>query len=235
MRRLLLLCALVLLGSPATAGAAGVRLVECVPALEPEDRTATFEARLGSTRGSDRMQLRFTLQVSEGAPERWRPVVAPVLDQWLVSDPGVSRYSYSRTVRNLSAPASYRTVVRFRWLAADGEVLKRSRATSRVCRQPDMRPDLGAERIDTVEGGYVVALHNAGRTAAGPFSVALSIGDARIEPLELPGLEPGGRRLVTLTAPACAAGETLAATVDADGAVDERDELDNVLVATCLP
>jgi hypothetical protein len=235
MRRLLLLCALVPLGSPAAAGAASVRLVECVPALEPQERTATFEARVGSTRGSDRMQLRFTLQVSEGALQGWRSVVAPGLDQWLTSEPGVTRYSYSRTVRNLSAPASYRTVVRFRWLAAGGEVLKRSRATSRACRQPDMHPDLGAARIDAVEGGYAVALRNGGRTAAGPFSVALSAGDEQLEPVELPGLAAGERRVVTFAGPACVPGEPLTVTVDAERAVDERDEDDNVLVAPCLP
>jgi hypothetical protein len=40
---------------------------------------------------------------------------------------------------------------------------------------------------------------------------------------------------VTLTGPACEPGEPLTATVDGDAAVDERDEDDNVLVATCPP
>ena len=103
-------------------------------------------------RGSDRMQVRFTLQVREGALPAWRRVVAPGLDEWLTSAPGVSRYSYAKTVQNLSAPAAYRTVVRFRWLDAGGAVLARSRATSRACRQPDMRPDLAVARIDVDAG-----------------------------------------------------------------------------------
>jgi hypothetical protein len=181
------------------------------------------------------MQVRFTLQVHEGVLPGWRRVVADGLDEWQTSEPGVSRYSYSKTVRNLSAPATYRTIVRFRWLDAGGEVIERSRVTSRSCRQPDMRPDLGVARIDAVEGGYVVALRNGGRSEAGPFSVALAVGDVALEPVALEGMEADEQRFVTLMGPACEPGEPLTATVDGDAAVDERDEDDNVLVASCPP
>ena len=244
MRHALLLCALLLPAAPATAGttkppvepgkaAAAVKLAECVPALEAQDRSATFEARMRALSGSERMQLRFTLQVSEGVLPGSRRVVAPGLDQWLSSGFGVSRYSYSKTVLNLSAPAEYRMVVRFRWLDAAGETLKRSRATSRVCRQPDMRPDLEATLIAPgAGGGYAVALRNAGRSDAGPFTVVLSTGDS----LDLPGLAAGEERVVTLpAAPPCEPGEPLTVTVDATDAVDERDEADNSLVTACLP
>lgn len=247
MRRVLLIGALALLAPAslapaAVAPAASVKLVECVPALDPPERTATFDARVGQARGSARMQVRFTLQVSEGVLPGWRRVVAPGLDQWLSSDPGVTRYSYSKTVRNLSAPAAYRTVVRFRWLDADGELLKRARSTSRVCRQPDMRPDIGATRIEVApapETGawrYAVTLHNDGRTdAAAFFAVALRVGDEPLDPLALPGLAAGEREVLTFTGPACVPGDPLTVTVDGEDAVDERDEGDNVLVASCLP
>jgi hypothetical protein len=235
MRRVLLICALVLLGSPAAADAAGVKLVDCTPALAAEDRSATFEARMHPARGSERMQIRFTLQVSEGALPGWRRVAAEGLGRWQTSYPGVRRYSYAKTIRNLSAPASYRTVVRFRWLDEDGEVLMRSRATSRACRQPDMRPDLVAEELVPVEGGYEVTVHNAGRSDAGPFSVAFAIGELVLDPVAVEGLPAGERRVVSFTAPPCRPAEPLTATVDSDDAVDERDEDDNLLVAFCLP
>jgi hypothetical protein len=235
MRRALLICALVLLGSPAAADAASVKLVECTPALAADARSATFEARMHAARGSERMQLRFTLQVSEGALPGWRRVVADGLGRWQTSYPGVRRYSYAKTVRNLSAPASYRTVVRFRWLDEDGDVLMRSRATSRTCRQPDMRPELAAEEIVPVEGGYEVAVHNGGRSDAGPFSVALAIGEHAFEPVAGDGVPARERRGVSLNAPPCRPGEPLTATVDAEDSVDERDEDDNLLVALCLP
>src|SRR5687768_10651197 len=115
MRRVLLIAALALLGFPAVAaGAAGVRLVECVPALDAFERSATFEARMHPVRGSERMQIRFTLQIRQGALQHWRRVAATTPDEWLTSFPDVRRYSYTRTVRNLTAPASYRMLVRFR-------------------------------------------------------------------------------------------------------------------------
>jgi hypothetical protein len=235
MRRALLISLLVLGGFPAAASAESVKLLACVPALEGEQRSASFEARMRAARGSERMQVRFTLQVDEDLLGHWRRVAAPGLDDWLSSDPGVTRYSYAKTVQNLSAPAAYRMIVRFRWLDGAGEVLARSRTTSRVCRQPDIRPDVGAVAIDVADGGYAVTLRNAGRTAAGPFAVTLSAGSQRLEPLTVPALGPGARTVLMVAGPACAPGAALTATVDAGQAVDERDENDNVLVATCAP
>ena len=152
MRRVLLISALLLLGSPAAAAAESVKLLACDDALEPQQRAATFEARVRPAYGSERMQVRFSLQVREVEPPGWRRVVAEGFDQWLTSAPGVRRYSYAKTVQNLSAPAAYRTVVRFRWLDADGSVLARSRRTSRVCRQADLRPDLTPTLIEIERG-----------------------------------------------------------------------------------
>ena len=94
-------------------------------------------------------------------------------------------------MQNLSAPAAYRTVVRFRWLDADGAVLARSRATSRVCRQPDLRPDLAATLIEVAPPtderrgalrGHAAA--TAAARAAGAFAVALRAGEQQLEPLD---------------------------------------------------
>jgi len=177
MRRALLLMTLFVLAFPAAAAADGasVKLLDCVPALEPQDRMAMFEGRMTPRRGSERMQLRFTLQVREPAVE-WRRVVAPGLDQWLTSNPGVRRYSYAKTVQNLAAPAAYRMVMRFRWLDAAGAVMARSRATSRACRQPDLRPELEALAVEVSPAvapdrrRFAITVRNRGRIAAGPFA-----------------------------------------------------------------
>lgn len=232
MRRALLPLAL-LLAWPAAADAASVKVVDCTPALDPAARSATFDARVRASRGSDRMQVRFTLQVrDEGIGTRWRKVVAPGFEQWLTSAAGVRRYAYTRTIQNLTAPASYRTIVRFRWLDEDGLVLRSTRVTSAQCRQPDMRADLVPLRLEVAPGAdagtyrYRAVVRNAGRTAAGPFDVAF--GDATEH---VTGLAPGEQQAVTFTGPACAA-ETLL-TVDPDDLVDELDEDDHVLVPAC--
>ena len=240
MRRLLLTCLLIPLVFPAGASAAKAKLVACVPATSAQLRSATFEARARRMRGSERIQVSFTLQVRDTTQPGWHRVVAAGLDEWLTSDSGVRRYLYAKTVQNLSAPAAYRTVVRFRWLDSRGAVRARSRATSRVCHQPDLRPNLIATQIDVVapllvseQVHYSVTLHNSGLTASGPFSVALRAGEHELAPLALLGLAPGERRVITFIGPLCAAGGPLTVTVDANLAVDERDEDDNVLVAPC--
>jgi hypothetical protein len=232
MRRALLPLALLLIW-PAAADAASVKVVDCTPALDPAARSATFEARVRAARGSDRMQLRFTLQVrDEGIGTRWRKVVAPGFDQWLTSASGVRKYAYTRTIQNLAAPASYRTTVRFRWLDEDGLVLRSTRVTSAACRQPDMRPDLEPVRLDVAPGPdldtyrYHAVVRNSGRTPAGAFDV--SFGDSTEH---VTGLAPGAQQTVTFTGPACVADTLL--TVDPDELVDERDETDNVLVPAC--
>ena len=236
MRRALMTLVL-LLAWPAAADAASVKVDECVSALDAAERSATFEARVRAARGSDRMQVRFTLQVRDDASGmRWRKLAPPGFDEWLTSAAGVRKYTYARTIQNLAAPASYRTVVRFRWLDADGLVLKSSRDTSASCRQPDLRPDLEALRLEVAPGPdartrtYTAVVRNAGRSAAGPFDVAL---DDAVEPV--PGLEPGERRSITFTAPACAPGATQTLALDPGAAVVERDEGDNVLVTPCQP
>ena len=241
MHRALLLCFLALLASPAAAEAASVKLIDCVPALEPVERTATFEARARAAGGSDRVQIRFTLQVREEGLIAWRKVVAEGFDSWLTSGAGVRRYTYARTIENLTAPAAYRTVVRFRWLDEEGEVLDRSRATSPACRQPDLRPDLEARRLDIAPGPtedlrrYAITVANRGRSVAGPSSVALRAGEQDLEPLAVAALAAGEQRVVTFVGPACLVGAPLLVTMDSAAVVDERDEDDNVLAAACQP
>src|SRR6185503_16342462 len=110
MRRVLLITLLVL-AFPAAAHGASVKTVDCTPALDGAARGATFEAKMKAVKGTGKMQVRFTLQVR------------------------VRRYSYSRTIQNLAAPAVYRTTVRFRWLDAEGDTLRTARDTSSWCRQ----------------------------------------------------------------------------------------------------
>jgi hypothetical protein len=230
---------LLLLAFPAAADAATVKVVDCVPALDPLDRVATFEARMRAARDSERMQVRFTLQVREDAVRGWRRMAADGFDTWLTSLPHVRRYSYDKTLVNLTAPAAYRTIVRFRWLDADGAIVKSARDTSPACRQPDMRPDLEARRIDVLTGTspdtrrYAVTLRNTGRSDADLFGVTLRVGDEELGTLPVLGLEAGTPAVVTFTGAPCAPGAPLLVTLDPAETVDERDESDNAFAATC--
>jgi len=184
--------------------------------------------------------LRFVLQAQTPGDPRWRHVTADGFDRWLPSAPGVRRYTYAKTVRSLLAPASYRATVRFRWLDADGQVLDQDDAVSTVCSQDDLRPDLVPRRIDvqpaagdTGQHRYGVLVRNAGATASGAFGVRIDVPGLPSATATATALGSGESRVVTVTAPACAPGDTVTAVVDPAGLVDEADEDANAVSVAC--
>ncbi len=235
----LLACALALGPAQALAAPSGVRLLGCESALESDGRAATFEGRMRARRGSERMQMRFTLQTRPRGTRRWRTLPAAGFGRWLTSDAGVGRYVYTKRVVELLAPAWYRTTVRFRWLDGAGERVASSRSTSSVCRQHDLRANLrplGVEEqagADAEHARYVVPVVNRGRSLAGPFDVVVSVEGTTLTPAQAPELAPGERALVELQGPPCQDGQMLTVDVDPTGAVDERAEGDNQLSVPC--
>ena len=87
MRRALLLCLLFLAGAPRPPRGGEREAARVRPALAAQDRSATFEARVRPRAGSERMQVRFTLQVREGALPAGGASSRPGLDEWLTSLP----------------------------------------------------------------------------------------------------------------------------------------------------
>ena len=241
MRRIvLILAAALLLGAaPAHAASTGVKLLDCESALDAAARSATFEGRMRVRRGASRMQMRFTLQTRTREAPRWRTLPASGFGKWLTSDTGVGRYVYTKRVVALLAPASYRTIVRFRWLDGDGESLGSTRRTSATCRQSDLRPNLRPLGVEAHAGAdpeharYLVPVVNRGKALAGPFDVVVSVDDTTLTPARAPELAPGERALVEVQGPPCRDGQMLTVDVDPRGAVDERAEADNRLTVTC--
>jgi CARDB protein len=214
----------------ALAAPANAMLLECDRGDAP---AAAFEARMGTVPGAAAMQMRFTLQAATPTRSSYRRVAAPGFGTWTTSDPGTTRYVYTRRVENLVGPASYRVVVRFRWLDAAGEQVARARRVSRVCRQPDNRPNLTIaglsveQTADPTARRYVAHVRNTGRRTAEPFE--LVIGD--LEPVIVGALPPGRDRAVEVTGPACR--DEITAVADPDDVIDERYETDNELTADC--
>jgi CARDB len=224
---------------PASSAVGGARLVSCVSALDPADRVAAFEGRMRIVRGSARMQMRFTLQTRSPDQVHWHALAAPGFGRWLSSNPGIGRFVYTKRLVALEAPASYRTLVRFRWLGRDGHRVASDRSTSPICHQADLRPNLKPLGIDERPGAdaeharYVVPVTNRGKTAAGPFDVVVTVDGATLTPAQSPDLDPGEKALVEVEGPPCTAGSMLTVDVDPTGAVDERDEVDNRLSVPC--
>lgn len=86
--------------------------------------------------GTARMQMRVELQERIPGELQYRTVADPALGVWHGSTPGVKVFTHIQQVTNLSAPAFYRGVVRFRWLNAKGRTIKAQELSTARCEQP---------------------------------------------------------------------------------------------------
>jgi hypothetical protein len=216
-------------GAHAASSVARAALTSC----DRDAHTAVFEARMVSVRRTARMQMRFTLQVSTPDAPKWRKVPAAGFDQWLTVPAGIGKYTYDKTVEELVMPASYRTVISFRWRDARGKSIRSEKATSPVCRQPDQRPDLVIRELRAQARGYVALVANRGRAAAGPFDVDFLRAGQPLGSETVPGLAPGEVTTVIIQGMPCSPGEEISAVVDPGSEVDEADEENDTVALVC--
>lgn len=215
--------------APATPPKLGATLERCTHSPLPVERIAAFVGSMPARAYAPRMQMRFELERRRDGERRWRRLKAEGFGVWERADPNVAGFVFTKRVTGLPVPATYRALVRFRWLAADGATVKRAHARTRACRQPDLRPNLvpGAlsGALDVQQTGmafYALVVRNAGRSVSGPFSVSVGSGTA-----EVGELAAGEERTVSVVAPACIALVPILVRVDADRRVEESEERGN--------
>lgn len=229
-RRIIGLCAALfcLLAPAASAAPLGrATLASC----DPKAGEAVFQGRMTQHRDS-RMQLRFTLQVGNGRA-KWTPVEADGFGEWISVPAGFAKYTYDKTVEGLLPGSSYRAVVQFRWRNAKGRTVRSERATSPVCRVTDTRPDLVLRGVADDSAGYVAEVVNRGKSAAGPFDVSFIVGGIPLGSARVAGLAPGQSIDVFMPGAPCTDGEALEAVVDPRSEVDEANEENDSLTASC--
>jgi len=227
--------------SPAAAAKLGAtaKLTACATSLEQSGRFLVAEGRMRRVAGAARLQMRFDLQIRTPERSRWTVVDAPQFGKWTTADPAPRRYVYSKRVENLAAPATYRMIVRYRWVSESGRVIARERRRTRPCRQPDLRPDLEPAKValgpvaDDGRRPYLVVVRNTGSSPAAPFKVSIGIGPESRTVDVAGGLAPGAATQLELIAPACEPGGIVVAAVDPTGTVDEADETDNQQPSPC--
>jgi hypothetical protein len=211
-------------------------LAACVSGPSEEQRFAVFTGSMPAYRGTKRMAMRFDLFTRTSASLRWQPVKTKGLGRWQKSDPNRAGFVYTKRVERLSQAAEYRVAVRFRWYQSDAKRPDRTRRTP-VCRQPDQRPNLRIETLDVLPGPdaasrrYVATVLNDGRTAAGPFDVAIVAASDEVR--RVAGLPPGERATVEVAGAACPEGERVTARADVRGVVEESSERDNRSLTAC--
>ncbi len=110
-------------------------LEQCATSGTQAERSATFTGEMNSIPGAAKMSMRIDVEERTPSEAEFHPVSAPGLGVWRAADPKVKVYKYLKQVTNLSSPASYRGLVRFRWLNARGHVIKRAERLTTRCLQ----------------------------------------------------------------------------------------------------
>lgn len=123
---------------------AAATLEQCLTAAVQSERSATFGGEMTALAGSARMEMR--IEVLERLPGEplFHSVIAPGLGVWRTAAPGVKVYKYLKQVTNLSAPATYRGAVSFRWLNAKDRLIKELELRTPKCEQPAPAPSTTA-------------------------------------------------------------------------------------------
>jgi hypothetical protein len=130
-------------GQPAVAATPqeeSAKLEQCVTSVVQAERSATFAGEMTAIANTAHMAMRVDVQERLPGEALFHTLSAPGLGVWRSSDPKVKAYKYLKQVTNLSAPALYRGLVRFRWLNAKGHVIKRAERLTARCAQPAAPP-----------------------------------------------------------------------------------------------
>jgi CARDB protein len=220
--------------------------IACHQAINPLQRDVSVQATMRPVTGTQTLQIKFSLGLSApGQPAT--AVVASGLGQWLTpSDPTLGQrpadiWKLFKPVYNLGG-GNYQFSVAFRWLGAEGKVLKTATLQSSSCAIKELRPDLAVRsvKVKSVSGTpardrYLAVIVNQGLSASGPFSVLFDPGveGASSQTRPIGSLTAGQSTTVQFTGPACDAASPPTVVADPTGTVDESDRSNNALTVTC--
>lgn len=123
-------------GAPSVASGYSATLEQCLTSATGADRSATFVGEMTAMPGTVRMSIRVELQQRLEGDPAFHTLVAPGLGMWRGSESGVKIYKYVKQITNLAAPASYRAIVRFKWIGDGGRLLRRAVLHTSICEQP---------------------------------------------------------------------------------------------------
>jgi hypothetical protein len=234
MRRVVPLMLLAVLVLAAPAGASTVTpLRASLTACSTATRTAVFAGSMPAVRGTRTMAMRFDLETQRDGDAPWAVLKVPGLGVYKRSSTGQTGFVFTQRVQEL-APGAYRAVVRYRWYARSGRTIRTAKRTTGTCIQPDPRPDLragvlgGSLLADGTTARYALAVGNTGRTDAGPFAVEIAGVRTTVA-----ALARGAETTVTVDAPRCTPGESVAIVLDPAGQVDEAGEADDSVQRPC--
>jgi hypothetical protein len=136
-------------GVAAAPQAESAKLEQCVTSVVGAERSVTFAGEMTAIADTAHMAMRVDIQQRLPGEALFHTLSAPGLGVWRTSEPKVKVYKYLKQVTNLSAPAVYRGLVRFRWLNAKGHMIKHAERLTARCDQPSAPPS----RTQSAVGG----------------------------------------------------------------------------------
>jgi hypothetical protein len=213
------------------------KLTDCHAGAQPTDRFAVFVGQMPALQRTSRMWMRFDLY-ERNPGGTWRHLSVPKFGTWQKSLPGKPGFIYEKRVDQLQAPADYRTRVRFRWYDKSGKLQRSAQRTTRLCHEPDPRPDLAVGKVTATEHKqgrlqYLIRVRNDGRSDAGPFDTVLTI-DGNAQPTAMvAGLPAGGATTVSIVGMRCVLGSRIQIALDTGGTIDESRENNNTVSRPC--
>jgi hypothetical protein len=237
-------------GTAAGAGVASPRAqltrYSCGQALDPANRSVSVRAVMRPLPGTARLAVKFQLLERTGGSVQ-TTVHAGDLGVWVTpANPTLGQvpgdvWRVDKTVLDLAAPASYQFKVIFRWIGAHDRLLGTTIRLTRVCRQPELRPDLAVRSLNVtpVAGNpnqdlYTAVIANRGLTGAGPFEVLFVPGGSAAPVTQnVSYLGPGVSRTLSFTGPVCDPANPPSVTADAAHQVDDYNRPNNSVTAVC--
>lgn len=239
---------LLLIPSPGLGSApprAELQAFTCRNGLDPAQRSVSVTAVMRPLVGTWHLAVKFDLLVSRGtAPAK--ALRAGDLGVWITPDnPTLGElpadvWNLQKSVVELSAPASYRFRVQFRWKDQQHHVLGTVVRYSRRCEERELRPDLLVRSISVSAANqpnrdlYGAVIANAGNSAAGPFEVLFAPADGSgtiTRTVSL--LAAHSSRVEDFVGPVCSASTAPTITVDSAHQVDNLDRSNTALTASC--
>src|SRR5947209_785724 len=215
MRLWLAIAAASVVAAAAAAGAsarpaplAAVHVTACQLSPTSSDRAATFVSTMNAIPGSTRLLMRFRLR--ERVPgARGRAVHSRALEAWRKSRPGVPSFTYTQTVNGLPPTSVYWMAVDYRWVGANGRVIRTATRFSGVCSQVGDLNKLKIKDVtahfDSTDGTtqYDFDLVNNGQAAVRNIRVRLDVDYTAGSSAQLDAIAPGQTQTVELAGGTC--------------------------------
>ncbi len=209
---------------------------KCTSSKKSAGRALTMRGTMSTASRDLAMRMRFELHEKVSGGD-WQEVTPSKLDKWLEKPAGVDMFKSRFRVRNLSAPAHYKTIVRYEWMR-DGESVGSARKTTNICRIRSKQPDLSA-RLMVIRPGlndltwsYVFAISNIGSQTAKGFRMEIRIGGGTVIKKTVASLRQNRAYKLDVVDRRCSEAQ-IEGVVDPDDNVTEGNEKNNSLTVNC--